>query len=361
VAFEEVELSRIIYGVQGEGRGHSSRSKIIIEHLLSAGHEVRIFTSHKGFDYLSQFFDHVTNIMGLGFVFDGDKLDILRTVQKNIHDGTLDGGHTLKVLIESLREFKPDLAITDFEPFVPYAKSLSNVPFLSINHQHVISQYRIEYPHAWRADYLSARAVINNMYWFADHYYVTSFFFPAVKRNYRERASIIGPMLRSEVLAQEPVAGEHILVYVTTQQARKALELTSRLNTPVLAYGFEKTEGSEGHVTYRPPSTEGFLKDAANSRAIITNGGYTLISEALYLGKPIYSIPINRQFEQMLNGYYLQKLGYGLYDIDPEQKRLEMFLEGIPYFTENIRRDRKRFCGNDSFFADLDRRIADLT
>lgn len=353
-------MSRIIYGVQGEGRGHSSRSKIIIEHLIAQGHEVHIFTSHKGFDYLSQFFDQVTNIMGLGFVFDGDKLDLLRTVQKNIQDGTQDGGHTLKVLIETLRDFKPDLAITDFEPFVPYAKSLNNIPFLSINHQHVISQYRIEYPHGWRADYLSARAVINNMYWFADHYYVTSFFFPPLRPKYKNRASLIGPMLRSEVLAQAPAAGEYLLVYVTTKLARKALDLASRLSLPVLAYGFEKREGTEGNITYRPPSTDGFLHDVANSKAIITNGGYTLISEALYLGKPVYSIPIDRQFEQMLNGYYLQKLGYGLYDIDPEQKRLEMFLAGIPYFTENIQRDSELFCGNDSFFADLDRRIADL-
>ena len=354
-------MSRIIYGVQGEGRGHSSRSKIIIEYLLSQGHEVRIFTSHKGFDYLSQFFENVTNIMGLGFVFDGDKLDILHTVQKNIQNSTLDGGRTFKVLIENLRDFKPDLAITDFEPFVPYAKSLNNIPFISINHQHVISQYRIEYPHAWRPDYLKARAVIDNMYWFADHYYVTSFFSPPPRRKYRDRSTLTGPMLRREVLIQKPAAGDSILIYVTTREARKALELARHLKAPIIAYGFDKTEGCEENISYRPPSTDGFLRDVANSRAIITNGGYTLISEALYLGKPVYSIPINNQFEQMLNGYYLQKLGYGLYDIHPEQERLEMFLAGIPYFTENIERDQALFCSNDPFFRDLSDRIAALT
>jgi len=36
------------------------------------------------------------------------------------------------------------------------------------------------------------------------------------------------------------------------------------------------------------------------------------MSEALFFNKPIYSIPIQNQFEQMLNGYYLERLGYGL-------------------------------------------------
>ncbi len=353
-------MSKIIYGVQGEGRGHSSRSKIIIEHLLAAGHEVRIFTSHKGYDYLSQFFDSVTNIMGLGFVFDGDKLDLLGTIQKNIQDGTSDAGHTFKVLIENLTSFKPDLAITDFEPFVPYAKSLSNIPFISINHQHVISQYKLEYPHPWRGDYLKARAVINNMYWFADHYYVTSFFFPPHRNKYRDRSSLIGPMLRREVLEQTPTNEGHLLIYVTTSEADKVLELVRGLDHPFIAYGFDKGETVEGNITFKPPSTDQFLRDAASSRAIITNGGYTLISEALYLGKPVYSLPINQQFEQMLNGYYLQKLGYGLYDLSPRRNRLDMFLAGIPWFEKNIRRDHDLFCSNVSFFAELDEKIATL-
>ena len=87
-------MARILYGVQGEGRGHSSRSRIIIEHLIARGHQVRIFTSHKGYDYLSRHFDDVVQIMGLGFVFDGDRLDILKTLQKNIQDGSTEAGRT---------------------------------------------------------------------------------------------------------------------------------------------------------------------------------------------------------------------------------------------------------------------------
>jgi len=352
-------MARILYGVQGEGRGHSSRSRIIIEYLIARGHQVKILTSHKGYDYLSQHFPDVVRIMGLGFVFTGDRLDILKTLQKNLQDGSTEAGRTFKLLVRTLREYKPQVAITDFEPFVPYAKTLDNVPFVSIDHQHVLSQYRLEFPYAWRHDFRNARAVVDAMYQLADHYYVTSFFFPSVKERYRRRSTLVGPILRQEVLEQAAGDDGHIVVYATTSEARLAIELARRTGWRFLAYGFDRDE-EDGNITFKPPSTSGFLRDVAAARAVITNGGYTLMSEALYLGKPIYSIPIASQFEQMINGYYLEKLGYGLHDLAPTAERLEMFLDGLDYFRRSIARDAARFCSNPTFLPELEGRIAAL-
>ena len=353
-------MARIIYGVQGEGRGHSSRSRIIIEELLRRGHTVKIFTSNKGHAYLHQHFDDVVAIMGLSFVFDGDRVDLLKTLRKNLRDGAGEAGKTLKALYEGLWEFRPDISITDFEPFVPSAAGLDSIPFISINHQHVISHFRIEYPHAWRRAYLSARAVIDNMHWFADRYYVTSFYFPEMRPRHAKRSQLIGPILRSEVLNQKPSSAGHILIYATTAEARKALELTSQIESDFIAYGFGRS-GQQGNIMFKEPSTNGFLEDAASAKAIIANGGYTLMSEALYLGKPYYAIPIGNQFEQMVNGFYIEKLGYGLYDLSPTGRRLNMFLDGLSYYRRNIMRDHSRFCCNATFFDALDLEIRRLT
>jgi uncharacterized protein (TIGR00661 family) len=350
-------MARILYGVQGEGRGHSSRSRIVIEHLIARGHQVKILTSHKGYDYLSRHFDDVVRVMGLGFVFAGDRIDILKTLQKNIQDSSTEAGQTLKLLVRILREFKPHVAITDFEPFAPYVKTLDNLPFLSIDHQHVLSQYRLEFPHAWRQDFRSARAVVDAMYQLADHYYVTSFYFPEIKERYRGRSTLVGPILRKEVLEQKAGDEGHIVVYATTSEARLAIELARGTGHRFLAYGFNRDE-EDGNILFKPPSTSGFLSDIATARAVITNGGYTLMSEALYLGKPIYSIPIASQFEQMINGYYLEKLGYGLHDLSPTAERLAMFLDGLDYFQRNIARHAERFCSNQSLLPELDGRIA---
>ena len=36
---------RILYGVVGEGMGHATRSRVVLEHVLSQGHEVQVVVS----------------------------------------------------------------------------------------------------------------------------------------------------------------------------------------------------------------------------------------------------------------------------------------------------------------------------
>ena len=68
----------------------------------------------------------------------------------------------------------------------------------------------------------------------------------------------------------------------------------------------------EDHLHWRPFSDEGFVADLASARAVIGGGGFTLMSEAIYLGKPMLSLPIEDHFEQNMNARWLERLGYGL-------------------------------------------------
>ena len=45
----------------------------------------------------------------------------------------------------------------------------------------------------------------------------------------------------------------------------------------------------------------------------VDGGGFSLMSEAVHLNKPLLSIPLEKQFEQVLNALYLEHLGYGLH------------------------------------------------
>jgi uncharacterized protein (TIGR00661 family) len=375
-------MARIIYGVQGEGRGHSSRSLLVIQHLLERGHEVRVFTSHKAYAYLKENLGGVNEIFGLAFEFEGEKVDILGTLRRNVRDGTGEIPETFRRMIGTWSDFRPQAAITDFEPFVPFARTLLQIPFVSIDHQHVLTQYRPEYPHAWRSEFLQARAVVDAMYFGADHYYTTSFYYPPTRSRYQRRATLVPPILRREVLTRTPRHDGPILLYATTAEARHALELLRGRTERCVAYGFRREgdagtpelDRADGNIEFRHPSTEQFLSDLASARAVIANGGYTLMSEALFLGKPVYALPIRNQFEQMLNGWYLERLGYGLFDLDPAPLRLSMFLEGLDYYRANIERDRRtgvpgftpeaaagdRFCGNAILFDSLDRWISSI-
>ena len=63
-------MARIIYGVAGEGFGHSSRAHIIGRRLIDAGHTVMFAASMKSLVYLRQYFgDAVKEVFGLSFAY----------------------------------------------------------------------------------------------------------------------------------------------------------------------------------------------------------------------------------------------------------------------------------------------------
>src|SRR5262249_36318146 len=70
-------------------------------------------------------------------------------------------------------------------------------------------------------------------------------------------------------------------------------------------------EEVEGNLRFRPFSEDGFIDDLASSRGVIAGGGFTTMGEAVYLRKPMLSVPLEHQFEQVMNGRYLEKEGFG--------------------------------------------------
>ena len=50
-------MARIVYGVSGEGSGHSSRAREMLTHLVSAGHQVKVVSYDRGYRNLKDDFD----------------------------------------------------------------------------------------------------------------------------------------------------------------------------------------------------------------------------------------------------------------------------------------------------------------
>src|SRR3989338_832215 len=130
-------MARILYGVAGEGMGHGVRSRVVIEHLKK-NHEVAIAAAGKAYPYLSSFFD-VHEIDYFKIVYRNNKTSNVLTALNNIARFPFIASKGWK-LKKFVREFKPDLIITDFEPLVCYVGLMSRIPVLSIDNQHVITK-----------------------------------------------------------------------------------------------------------------------------------------------------------------------------------------------------------------------------
>jgi len=160
---------------------------------------------------------------------------------------------------------------------------------------------------------------------------IISFFKARLKKR---KAFLFSPILREEVLQAKTSSGDFVLVYVTSNAA-ELTEVLKTIRQRFVCYGFER-EGRAGNLEFRKPGRSSFLEDLCACRAVIANAGFSLISEALYLGKPYLAWPVKRQFEQVFNAYYVGQMGYGAYWEDLNEERVESFLFNLEEYREEL-------------------------
>lgn len=327
-------MARIAYSCCGEGRGHSSRTLTMVRRLRERGHEVMLFASHAAFKALQPIIPEVREIPGLVLVYERNQVRAGPTLSRNLK--TWKGkGAAVAAIVGALRDFKPHLAITDFEPFLPMAAKKLGVPFISIDHQHVIPGLRLSPPARYWWHWFATLAVVHLTHRGEQANLVTSFFQP--EKPFRPHYHYFGPILREEISGVKPAAGDHVLVYQTSASFERLPEILSRLPYEFRIYAFNR-EGRQGNCVFQPRNHPAFLPDLASAAWVLTNGGYTLISESLHLGKPVLSIPVCGQFEQWINAHHLQKLGFGQgceqNSFGPET--IVDFVKKLPAFRERI-------------------------
>jgi uncharacterized protein (TIGR00661 family) len=344
-------MALILYGVNGEGAGHSTRSREVIDHLRVGGHEVIAASFDRGLENLRSACETV-EIQGLRFTYVNNQVRYRRTAAKNLFASPKIAASEFR-LVKLIRERKIELVITDFEPLSCRAARRTRTPLLSIDNQHMMTNTDVMTPKEFRKDAAAAKLVTRLMTPGAGKYVVTSFFDAEVKK---KNTAIVPPILRKKIVEAKPTRGEHILVYVTSPAPALA-EILRTVRGKVRAYGFGR-EGAEGNVEFKKPSLDGFADDLLRSRAVIANAGFSLLTESLYLQKPFLAVPIKHQFEQMFNAYWLAKAGYGTYWEELNKERIESFLYNLPEYEERLSSYPRN--GNQRLFETLDRVIPEM-
>jgi uncharacterized protein (TIGR00661 family) len=342
-------MANILYGVNGEGAGHSTRAREVLSHLVARGHNVHVASFDRGLQNLKTSFD-VTEIFGFRFAYVNNRVRYKRTIAKNLIT-VPQAARSLSHLDALVDEWKTDLVITDFEPLTCHVGHKKGLPIISIDNQHCLTNAAVSYPKQYRRDAAAAKLVTRLMTPRANAYLVISFFTaPVRKRN----TFLFPPLLREEILNAKPTESDHVLVYVTSPAPALA-KLLSSVRSRFIAYGFGR-DGQEGNILYKKPSLDGFFSDLVSSRAIVANSGFSLVTEALHLGKPYLAVPVSHQFEQIFNAYWLQKSNFGAYWEELNRERVEAFLYKLPHYCEALAQYPRQ--GNGALLAKLEALIA---
>jgi uncharacterized protein (TIGR00661 family) len=355
-------MARILYGVVGEGMGHAMRSRVVIDHLAARGHDVQVVVSGRAHDYLkARERDRlgVKRIWGLSIVYEDNEVRSFRTVLSNVAGAALGGWpRNVRAWLEVAEAFRPDVVVSDFETWSYLFARTRQLPCISVDNIQIVN--RCEHPPEVIAgqerDFLVAKGIVKAKLPGCFHYLVTTFFRPKVTK---PRTTLHPPVLRPEILSARSEPGEHVLVYQTSTSNPALPELLRRSGRECRIYGLRRdlaADVREGNLLWRPFAEAAFVEDLRTARAVVSGGSFTLMSECVHLHKPMLAVPVRKQFEQVLNARWLERLGYGMAADELTGDALARFLERVPELERAVGGYRQD--GNRELLGKLDDVIA---
>lgn len=354
-------MAKIAFSMAGEGRGHATRVKSVVE-ALRGEHELILLAPSAAHDLLEQAYRHipgvsVTRIPGLHFQYRADgRLDYLKTMVHNIPYIRSMSKRTTEIKT-LLRQESVDFAITDFEPLLPKAAEKMDIPYISFDHQHflVINDLSsLPWHLRWKAWLMGL--TVKLYYRRQRRTIVSSFYSPPIKSGYGDAVQT-GVLLRPEIRRAKPTHGDHILVYMRRFMRDNLLDALRQCGREVRVYGLAP-KPDEANIRYLAVDENRFLNDLTTCDAVVSNAGNQLVGEALYLGKPMLALPETGNFEQAINAHYLRASGcgdwIGFERVDASD--LRRFLSAVPAMRHQIQPEK--FVGNDEAVKTIKQEIA---
>lgn len=320
---------RILYGVCGEGFGHSSRAKTVIEHLKKRGHEILILTYGQAYPVLKHL-SKTIEVKGIHLYFDENGLKLSKTFSKSLKN-ILGNLKNLNQIKEEINSFNPELCITDMEPFVPIIRNLKKLPLISIDNQHRITHLSLKVPKKYRKPYFLAKNSVNSCVSRANAFIILSF---TKQKSPIKNTFLVSPILRPQIIESKSRKGNYVLVY-QTKKDDKLIKMLEGIDENFVVYGYDKKQKNK-NIVYKKAGL-GFIKDLASCKAIIASSGFSLMSEALFLKKPYFAIPLKGQFEQTLNSLFLRKAGFGEFSENPSLKEIKYFLDNLGNYEKKLK------------------------
>lgn len=351
-------MAKIFYSMAGEGRGHAVRARVLVE-LLRGEHELTLFAPGDAHHLLEPIYRgsnvRVIRIPGLRFRYTNGRLSFLKTT-KAAAEFLWHLPRLLSRLERIMSRSSPDLVITDFEPSLPRAAKRCGVPFISLNHQHFLvanDLSTLPAPLRQRANLMGM--IVGAYYTGQQETIVSSFYSPPLKPVYKH-VTQIGVLLRPQILKACKERGRHLIAYIRKNALPNVINAFRHCGRPVKVYGLGQLP-AEDSIQFCAVNESAFIEDLASCEAVITTAGNQLVGESLYLEKPVLAMPEPNNFEQSINGFFLEQSGTGAtIPIDRITARdISEFLDRTDEFRAKI--DPETQNGNQQAIASIDRNL----
>lgn len=317
---------RVVFVVQGEGRGHMTQALALASILRDAGHEIsRVMIGRSHHRTVPEYFLDAVGAPVLEFDapvqvpgHDRRGMSVSRTVGDVVRRSPR-FFRSAVTIAENVEDSDVVINLLDLVTGVSRGLFPGKTPALAVAHNYLfLHRELVDLPGPTRhrsAILAYARATATR----TDRKVALSF--SPMSTDPEQRLEVAPPLLRPDLDRLESRDRGYLLAYA----------LNSGYGTALMEW--QRTSGAEVHCFVQggssalPRSSPGFhahdldgnafLERLAGCRAYVGSAGFESLCEAHFLGKPILAVPTEGQFEQSLNAWDAERCGIaraGSYD-----------------------------------------------
>lgn len=345
-----MRVKRIVIGICGIGQGHVLRQSVVLTHLLARGHQVVTFAFGESYRFLQEFFPEVSRIrVRVPWVYCNETgIDFARTGKDTnnrkcayLADNFLAMDYAIYLL-----DGEPDLILTDYEPVSAQLAYALGRPLVCVDQQSKFLGFKTPDVNGFSRKEEASR--LRLFFPQATRRFATSFFPVTSEADPGYPVTIIPPILRPQFNklmtgGTSQGNGPDVLVYLSPYgNAKPKLGDIIQVLQECSDYRFTLYSSRVDanvccpmdNVRLKRFSHQGFLHDLWRSMAVISTAGHQLISEAVYLGKPILALPF-AIYEQQYNARMVENYQLGVVAQEFDAGSLSLFLGSLQMFVHN--------------------------
>lgn len=315
---------KVVFIVQGEGRGHMTQALSLEQILKKNGHHVSsmvVGTSKRR--EIPSFFKARTNavlhlVKSPNFYFRKDQKSIAlwQTAYKNAVQIPLFLKEIVRIR-KIIKAEKPDVIINFYDILGGFYFLLANpnAKRLSLAHQY-LAQHS-SFPFAEGSLFQKRAYLLSNFLTSLNSHKALALSFDKLQQE-QVNTCIVPPLLRKEVKELTPANEGFILTYVVNKgYGDEILEWHQENRKVKLICFWDNYDYPDGwsprkNITFRHLDDTAFLEAMAHCAGYVSTAGFESICEAMYLGKPVMMVPVKGHYEQACNALDAVRVGAGI-------------------------------------------------
>lgn len=342
-------MSKFLFVVQGEGRGHLTQAISLFEILTAAGHQVvSVMVGMDNENNLPSFFREKISVQidtfpAPSLVYGQTKAvkvwDTIRTHLKKFPKYR----KSVQFLAQKVAEYQPDVIVNFYDMICGlYAQFYRpTIPVVCIGHQYLLlHQSFISLPNKHIDRFLLN---LNTKLTALNATRKLALSFVQMPDDTVHSIAVTPPLLRNEVKKLIPTSKPFILAYITHHKLsediinwhanNREVQIHCFWNNPEFANEWQFRE----NLTFHQVNSDKFLTMMQECSGLVCTAGFESVCEAMYLGKPIMMVPVPNHIEQEINAWDGQRAGAGIADTAFDLSRFISYLPVHQNISENFK------------------------